>query len=149
MVEAAVREACAAVEDTAEFSVQLHPDDLALLQRLNSPLLLPQGGREALRIESSSLVTRGGCMVKTRFGLIDGRRETKADMLRQALAPGAELAPTEAPPQLRTEAPASGTAGLREQPDAVLEADAPVQGKARSEGVLAPGESQEERVLAP
>ena len=60
MVEASVKEACAQVEDSAELNVQLHPDDLALLQKVNSPLLLPQGGKERIHFHASAQVTRGG-----------------------------------------------------------------------------------------
>lgn len=86
MVEAAVREACAQAEDAAELNVQLHADDLALLQKINSPLLLPQGGRESIHFHSSPQVTRGGCMVQTRFGVIDARRETKIEILKNTLS---------------------------------------------------------------
>jgi flagellar assembly protein FliH len=86
-IEAAIKEACAAVEDSAEFSVQLHPEDLALLQRTNSPLLLPQGGEDRIHFHSSAQVTRGGCVVQTRFGVIDARRETRSNLLRKALQP--------------------------------------------------------------
>jgi len=85
MIEAAVKEACAEVEDTAEFTVQLHPEDLALLQRANSPLLLPQAGEERIHFHASSQVTRGGCVVQTHFGVIDARRETKVELLQKAL----------------------------------------------------------------
>ncbi len=85
MIEAAIREAIAQVEDTTGFIVQLHPEDLALLERTNSPLLLPQGGDERIRFQPSTHVTRGGCMVQTRFGVIDARRETKVGLLRSAL----------------------------------------------------------------
>ena len=85
MVEAAVREACAEVEDHSELSVQLHPEDLALLERIHSPLLLPQGGQEKIRFEGTPHVSRGGCVVKTRFGLIDARRETKLEQLQKAV----------------------------------------------------------------
>jgi flagellar assembly protein FliH len=85
MIEAAVKEAIAQVEDSAGFTVQLHPEDLALLERTNSPLLLPQGGDERIRFQPSAHVTRGGCVVQTRFGVIDARRETKVELLRSAL----------------------------------------------------------------
>ena len=85
MIEAAVKEAIAQVEDTAGFTVQLHSEDLALLQRINSPLLLPQGGEERIRFQAAAHVTRGGCVVQTRFGVIDARRETKVELLRTAL----------------------------------------------------------------
>jgi flagellar assembly protein FliH len=85
MIEAAIKEAIAQVEDTAGFTVQLHPEDLVLLERTNSPLLLPQGGDERIRFQPAAHVTRGGCVVQTRFGVIDARRETKVELLRSAL----------------------------------------------------------------
>ena len=86
-VEAAVREACAQVEAGTEHTVQLHPDDLALLQSAHSPLLLPSGGADRVRFESAPQVTRGGCLVQTRFGVIDARRETKLHNLQNSLQP--------------------------------------------------------------
>jgi len=85
MVEAVVREALRQVEDTAEIVIQLHPEDLALLRRHNAPVLsgLPETG--PLRFSGAVEVTRGGCIVQTRFGLVDARRETKMEQLRQAL----------------------------------------------------------------
>jgi flagellar assembly protein FliH len=84
-VETVVREALRQAEDTADITIQLHPDDLALLRKHNSPVLdgTPETG--PLRFVGSSEVTRGGCIVQTRFGLIDARRETKLDQLRQTL----------------------------------------------------------------
>jgi flagellar assembly protein FliH len=102
IVAASVREALAEVEDTHEITVLLHPDDLALLKGLNpeasddsaisseprNPVhwdeLIPVGA-EKTRFEGSPEVTRGGCMVQTRFGIVDGRRETKFARLRECL----------------------------------------------------------------
>ena len=85
IVEAVVREAISQVEDSAEIAVHLHPDDLALLRKHQSPILqgLPETG--PLKFVNSSEVTRGGCMVHTRFGLLDARRETKIEQVRQSL----------------------------------------------------------------
>jgi flagellar assembly protein FliH len=85
-IEAVVREALRQVEDTAEIVIQLHPDDLALLRKHNAPVLagLPDTG--PLRFSASAEVTPGGCIVQTRFGLVDARRETKMEQLRQTLA---------------------------------------------------------------
>ncbi|HXG49113.1 MAG TPA: FliH/SctL family protein [Methylomirabilota bacterium] len=87
MIESAVREACAEMQEAAEYCVRLHPEDLATLERANSPLLLPQGGSEKLRVESSPAVSRGGVLVETSFGVIDGRRETKFQLLQECLRP--------------------------------------------------------------
>lgn len=85
MVENVVREALQQAKDTSEMMVQLHPDDLALLRKHNSPLLngLPETG--PLRFSGAAGIGRGGCIVQTRFGLVDAQRETKVEQLRKAL----------------------------------------------------------------
>jgi len=86
LIETVIRDALRQVEDTAEIIIQLHPDDLTLLRQHNAPVLsgLPETG--PLRFIGSAEVTRGGCIVQTRFGLVDARRETKMEQLRQVLA---------------------------------------------------------------
>jgi flagellar assembly protein FliH len=86
MVEAVVREALTQVEDTADVTIQLHPDDLALLQKHKSDVLKSAPHSKPLQFAASAEVTRGGCLVRTRFGVIDARRETKLDQLREAIA---------------------------------------------------------------
>lgn len=83
-VEASVREALEEVDKTA-VRVQLHSEDLALLQDADSPLLRPASGSEQVTFEVSDTVSRGGCLVQTSFGTIDGRRETKFEVLRDTL----------------------------------------------------------------
>jgi flagellar assembly protein FliH len=87
LVESVVREALRQVEGNAEVVVQLHPDDLALLRKHESDLLngLPETG--PIRFTSSPDATRGGCIVQTRFGIIDARRETKLEQLQKTLNP--------------------------------------------------------------
>ena len=86
LVEAVVREAVAQTKETAEITIQLHPDDLALLRKHPSPILqgLPEAG--PLKFIGASEITRGGCLVQTRFGLLDARRETKLEQLRESLS---------------------------------------------------------------
>jgi flagellar assembly protein FliH len=85
MIEAVVREALRQVEDTAEITIQLHHDDLALLHKHGAAILdgAPETG--PLRFVGSDTLTRGGCTVQTRFGLIDATRETKLEQLHQAI----------------------------------------------------------------
>lgn len=85
MIEAAVRDAMAQVENAAEFTVQLHPADLALLQHHASPLLDTTADSRQIRLRASPEVTRGGCTVLTRFGTVDAQRETKFDLLKRSL----------------------------------------------------------------
>lgn len=85
MVQSVIRQAISEVEQETEFEVDLHPEDLALLQKA-----LPDSGEgqalpHNIRLASSQDVSRGGCIVHTRFGMIDARRETKIEILRDAL----------------------------------------------------------------
>jgi flagellar assembly protein FliH len=86
LIEAVVREALTEVEDGAEITIHLHADDLALLRKHQSPVLkgLPETG--PLRFVNSGEVARGGCLVQTRFGLLDARRETKLEQMRESLS---------------------------------------------------------------
>ena len=85
-VEQVVRDALAQIEGTAQFTVRLHPADLALLQKSDSQLLAGGDGTTEFRFLSSAEVTRGGCMVQTQFGTVDARRETKFDLLQRTLS---------------------------------------------------------------
>ena len=85
MVEAAVREALGQVEQKSTLTVLLNPMDYELLQRANAPILLADVGGERLKFQTSSNVSRGGCLVQTNFGVVDARRETKLEALKQSL----------------------------------------------------------------
>ena len=85
MVEAAVRDALTQVEGTAQLTVRLHPADLELLQTAGSPLLASQEDTNEFRFLGSPEVTRGGCLVQTRFGTVDARRETKFDLIKRSV----------------------------------------------------------------
>ena len=86
LVEAVVREAVTQTKETAEVMVQLHPDDLALLRKNQSPILLGLSEAGPLKFIGSSEISRGGCLVQTRFGLLDARRETKIEPLRESIS---------------------------------------------------------------
>lgn len=86
LVEAVIREALRQVEDTAEVTIHLNSEDLVLLRKHNSPILAGDPNAGPVRFVSSSEVTRGGCLAQTRFGLIDARRETKLEQLKQTLS---------------------------------------------------------------
>jgi len=85
MVEAAVRDALGHVESSSQITVRLHPADLELLQNAGSPLLASAESPNDFRFLSSTEVSRGGCLLETRFGTVDNRRETKFDLLKKNL----------------------------------------------------------------
>ena len=85
MVETVVREALVHAEEAHDITLLLHAEDFELLQRVNSPVLLSTVGGEKVRFEVSPEVTRGGCVVQTRFGVLDARRETKFALLKKSI----------------------------------------------------------------
>jgi flagellar biosynthesis/type III secretory pathway protein FliH len=85
MVEAAISEALAQVEEHTDYHIYLHPEDVELLQQINSPLLLPTVAGQKIHFHRAPEMSRGDCMVKTRFGLIDATRETKLVLMRKAV----------------------------------------------------------------
>jgi flagellar assembly protein FliH len=85
MVEATVREALTHVEQHSSLTVSINPMDFELLQQANAPLLLTEVGGEHVRFQASAKISRGGCLVQTRFGVIDAQRETKFEALKQSL----------------------------------------------------------------
>ena len=85
LIEATLEEALASLRQTGRVRVQLHAEDLALIEGVNSPVLLKELGGERIRFEVSSEVGRGGCLVYTDFGTVDARRAVKRELLRQSM----------------------------------------------------------------
>ena len=85
MVERVVKDALAKAEKEAEIVVLLHPEDLDLLTQGDSELLDESHGAGKVLFKESSEVTRGGCLLDTHYGIVDARRETKVDLLKQAV----------------------------------------------------------------
>jgi len=85
MIEAAIHDALAQVEGTAQFTIRLNQADLELLQKVESPMLASSDGIREFTFVAGPEVTRGGCLVQTRFGTVDARRETKFDLLKRSL----------------------------------------------------------------
>ncbi len=89
MVAGVVKDALMQVEESAEFHVRLSAADLELLQRSGSQLASGHFNGSAVHFHAAPDVSRGGCIVQTRFGIIDARRETKLELLRHSLLPDA------------------------------------------------------------
>jgi len=85
MVQAAVGEALVEVEGASEVHVRLNPEDLELLKKIESALLTPSAQGAQVKFHEAPEVSRGGCLVQTRFGVIDGRRETRFELLKKSL----------------------------------------------------------------
>lgn len=85
MVEAYVREAMNLVEHDTEIAIVLNPEDLALLEQHQSSLLNRAGTHPVVKFRADPKLNRGGCLVETKFGELDARRETKIELLKKAV----------------------------------------------------------------
>jgi flagellar assembly protein FliH len=85
-VAAGIAEALRRAPEGSGISVQLHPDDLALLQEKPAAESGSLDERfPGLRVEVSMEVSRGGCIVQTNLGYLDARRETRFERLKRCL----------------------------------------------------------------
>jgi flagellar assembly protein FliH len=85
IVESAIQDALSHCENDAEVAVHLNPEDLKLLKEAGSDLISDSPHQRRVRYMKDEEVSRGGCLVETSCGLIDGRRETREQLLREAV----------------------------------------------------------------
>jgi flagellar assembly protein FliH len=88
MIETAIQEGLSRVEHHCAIDIALNPEDLALLERTDSPLLSGKLSESRIKISPSTEVSRGGCVVRTDFGTIDARREVKLAAIQASLEAG-------------------------------------------------------------
>ena len=85
ILEASIGDALSHCENDLEVSVHLNPADLKLLKESGSELLADSPHQRNIRFLKDDEIARGGCLVETRCGVIDGRRETREQLLRDTV----------------------------------------------------------------
>ena len=85
MGETVVKDALAKAEKDTDVVVLLNEADLELLSQADSELLQRTHGSSEVVFKASPEVSRGGCLLETRYGTVDARIETKADVLKKAV----------------------------------------------------------------
>lgn len=83
-VEAAVSAAMRQVEESSHYSIFVNPQDLQLLEAKGSSILTAADS-DKITVTASAELSRGSCVVETPFGRVDARRETKFDLLKNAI----------------------------------------------------------------
>lgn len=83
-VEAAVRAGLSEIQGTAQYQVRLHPDDLALLQSIQSPVL-PNPSATRVSFSSDATISRAGCVIQTQHGAIELNREKMFEKIAVAI----------------------------------------------------------------
>ena len=85
IIEAAIRDAVSNAEQNTEVAVYLNPEDIKMLRADDSEMLVQSPHERNMKFVSDSKITRGGCVVDTNCGLIDGQREKRIELLKQTV----------------------------------------------------------------
>jgi flagellar biosynthesis/type III secretory pathway protein FliH len=85
IIEASILDALKNCENDIEVSVHLNPTDLKMLKESESELLSDSPHQRRVRYLKDEEISRGGCLVETRCGVIDGRREIREKLLRETV----------------------------------------------------------------
>ena len=80
-----VRGALRTVVDRERVTVLVHPDDLDLLRDSIASVTDSLGGVEHIEVQEERRVSRGGAIVRTSFGEVDARLETKLERARSVV----------------------------------------------------------------
>ena len=82
IVESSIQDALGHCENDTEVAVYLNPEDLKLLKEAGSDLLADSPHQRRVRYLKDEEVSRGGCLVETNCGLIDGPRNARTTLAR-------------------------------------------------------------------
>jgi len=82
-----VRAAIVRASDRREISLRLHPEDLELVRVHEAGLLGEFDEIRVLRFEADQRISRGGCLLETASGWVDGRIEQQMSELAKSLKP--------------------------------------------------------------
>ena len=85
IIEAAIRDAVSNAEQNTEVAVYVNPEDIKMLRTDDSDLLAQSPHERKMKFVSDPKITRGGCVVDTNCGLIDGQRETRIELLKKTV----------------------------------------------------------------
>jgi len=77
-----VRGALRTVVDRERVTILVHPEDLDLMRESISAVTDSLGGIEHVEVQEERRVSRGGAIVRTSYGEVDARLETKLDRAR-------------------------------------------------------------------
>jgi flagellar assembly protein FliH len=81
-----VKEALELAAGSTEMQIQLNPDDYATLGQQVERLAAELSRAAEVQVVSDAKITRGGCRIQTRFGVIDQQFETQLARIEEELS---------------------------------------------------------------
>ena len=85
MIETSLRETLGGALSAPVVRVLLNPEDLAMLERASVSEARAHCASRGIRLEADPSVDRGGCLVQTEAGMVDGLRSSRLESFRRAL----------------------------------------------------------------
>lgn len=85
VIEASLRETLGAALGTPVVRVMLHPEDLKMLENASYSEIRSQCAARGIQLAPDPAVDRGGCLVETQSGFVDGLRSSRIASFSSAL----------------------------------------------------------------
>lgn len=100
LVLASVRECLGYMQDVTRLTICVNPDDLAIVRAHRTQWQSAYERIESMVIEADETIERGGCVIETPSGDIDGQISSRLDKLRSAILERLQGASAETPPDV-------------------------------------------------
>lgn len=100
MVLQSVRDCLAHVQDTKQLTICVNPDDLEIVRANRTHWQESYERIESMLIEADTSIERGGCLIETPSGDIDGQISSRLEKLRGAILERVQGAPQETIPDV-------------------------------------------------
>ena len=85
-----LEQAIALVDGASQVEVQLHPDDVASCEEFAKSILASAKQTPMLKVCASEVVTRGGCVLHSNYGMVDATIESQISRLAEVIVPDAD-----------------------------------------------------------
>ncbi len=100
LVLQSVRDCLAHVQDTTQLTICVNPDDLAIVRANRTDWQEAYERIESMTIEADASIERGGCVIETPSGDIDGQISSRLEKLRVAILERLQGVPQETAPDV-------------------------------------------------
>jgi flagellar assembly protein FliH len=85
LIERTVLHALRLAADRSEISLRIHPDDVELIDKLRPGLFAEFKDLKGLSVSPDPSISRGGCVLESPSGDLDGRIETQLEQITQVM----------------------------------------------------------------
>jgi len=85
LIERTVLKALGLAADRSEISLRIHPDDVDLIEKVKPGLFAEFKDLKGLAVTPDASISRGGCVIESPYGDVDGGIETQLEQIGQVM----------------------------------------------------------------